>query len=336
MLRLLVTGQTESDAEGAATMPSGISQAVARALAQDREGRFENVAQLARILAPFAPPGHGSARAVVFMLSRAGVVGGPLPAMPRAPKKPVPAAPPSDGDLGAVTTSPGDRLSFTDQWFGRPVQVPLVPLVALEPPPRRNRGFAFAVVSVALVSAALGGSFFLWQTGVLPRWTGSAPPDDIGTTGVTSGAMDENERAAENAEANAVRAAEEAAETDKARAEPAATADEAKPADAIRSLPVGSLPEAPAPTTVATAIAPPATTLPTLPVVPDPIVNTVPEVRGITTASPATTAPAADATNTPSAVAPPTTATAPAADPTAPAAPASPTPAAQPDPNPGY
>jgi cell division septation protein DedD len=52
-------------------------------------------------------------------------------------------------------------------------------------PTRRARP-AFAFVSAALIALVLGGSWFLWQNGKLPRWTGAAPPDAIGNTEVTS------------------------------------------------------------------------------------------------------------------------------------------------------
>jgi hypothetical protein len=289
MLRLLVTGHTDADADGASTLPSDLSHAVARALAQDRTGKFNNVGELARALAPFAPPGHGAARAVAYLLSRAGIVGGPVPGAPRAmrsasssPAVSSPGARTAKAtDVAASTAgSVTDRLSFTDEWFGRPTRSSILP----PPEPQRSgRGFAFAVVSVALVSAALGGSVFLWESGRLPRWTGAAPPESVGTTELTSStdeSANESERERAAAEAQAQAAADEANAS--AQAEQQANERGARAPEPAKSVSVESLPNVPPATTTRAApvSAPPAH---------EAITNAVPEIRGVTPPSPTST-----------------------------------------------
>jgi cell division septation protein DedD len=140
LLRVLATGRFGDDeADGAPTLPTELAHAVARALAVDPREKLQNVAELARMIGPFAPPGHPSARNVAFLMSRAGIVSGTIPGSPPSSRRPT----------------------------------------------RRARP-AFAFVSAALIALVLGGSWFLWQNGKLPRWTGAAPPDAIGNTEVTS------------------------------------------------------------------------------------------------------------------------------------------------------
>jgi eukaryotic-like serine/threonine-protein kinase len=183
LLRVLVTGRFDQDEDGARTLPSKIAHVVARAVAQDTEGTFHNVAELARALAPAAPAGHGSARNVAFMLSRAGIVGGSIPLPP---------------------ASAADRSGLTDEWFGRASR--RSSLGAAHPAPNR-RGMVFALVSLALVGFVLGGSWFLWQNGRLPHWTGAAPPEeDVGTTHVTSAPATPAEPASEEPKSTPVEA----------------------------------------------------------------------------------------------------------------------------------
>ena len=85
LLRVLVTGQFEDELEGARTLPTALAHVIARSLAHGGGGGFQNVAELARMLAPFAPPGHASARSIAFMLSRAGVVSATIPLETRSP-----------------------------------------------------------------------------------------------------------------------------------------------------------------------------------------------------------------------------------------------------------
>lgn len=275
MLRVLATGQMDVEAEGAPTLPTDVAHAVSRALAQDSEGTFHNVSELARVLAPYAPPGHGSARTVAFLLSRAGIVGGAIPHGERAKDAPE-SGPRSSrrrsaaqlGPIGPTAQAGTDRASFTDEWFGRASRTSLTGQLAAAPSPRR--GVAFAVVSVLLLSAVLGGTWLLFANGKLPRWTGAAPPEEVGTTQVTSAPDDDEEGARAAAEArekgaqeaidraNAA-AAEEAAAKEKAAAEAARTK-----AAAAKATPAEALPNAPAasPVTAAPATAAPAPTTP--------------------------------------------------------------------------
>jgi serine/threonine-protein kinase len=151
LLRVLVTGRLDPEEEGARPLPSNVAQVVARALAQKGEARFRNVAELARALAPFAPAGHGAARTITFMLSRAGIVGSAIPLPPAA----------------------RERASLTDEWFARASRRSVLGETPAPPPSRRRQ--VVAVVSLALVGFVLGGSWFLWQSGKLPHWTGAAP-----------------------------------------------------------------------------------------------------------------------------------------------------------------
>ncbi|MBS2016103.1 MAG: hypothetical protein JST00_24695 [Deltaproteobacteria bacterium] len=62
------------------------------------------------------------------------------------------------------------------------------PSFADVPAPKRSpRSMVFAIVSVGLVAAALVVSWLLFSADKLPRWTGSAPPEDaVDTTEITS------------------------------------------------------------------------------------------------------------------------------------------------------
>lgn len=158
LLRSLVTGTHDSDIDGATTLPSSMAHIVTRALA----GSFNNVAELARALAPYAPPDHASARKIALALSRAGIVGGGIPlAAPKA-----------------------ETIPLTDEWFGPRSQraVPPGPFGESLTP---KRELTFALVTLALVGFTLGGCLFLWRSERLPRWTGTAPPE-VGTATITN------------------------------------------------------------------------------------------------------------------------------------------------------
>ena len=202
LLRVLVAGRLNQDEDGAPTLPSDIAHVVARALAEDPDATFPNVAELARALAPYAPPGHGSARTIAFMLSRAGIVSATIPLPP-----------------------PPERRSLTDEWFGGSSRRSLGP----PPAPSSYRGRSFALVSVALVGFVLGASWLLWEKGKLPHWSGAAPPEETGTTQLTSA--------------------------------PVAPAEPTK-AEEPASTPVEALPSVPAPTAAPRATAAPATKAP--------------------------------------------------------------------------
>jgi hypothetical protein len=49
----------------------------------------------------------------------------------------------------------------------------------------------------------LAGTVLLWDLGMLPRWTGAAPPEPVGTTELTSGPWDTDEHAVDVANAAA-------------------------------------------------------------------------------------------------------------------------------------
>jgi len=189
MLRVLSTGRlTDDEADGAPTLPTDLAHAVARALSLDPRDRIQNVAELARMLAPYAPPGHTAARNVAYVMSRAGIVAGALPLThtpPPSSRRTSGVVPVAPIVVSAPSTAPdADRASFTDEWFGR---APRTPLRASLAPARRPARPAFAMVSLALIALVLGGSWFLWQNGMLPRWSGAAPPEAVGNTQVTSG-----------------------------------------------------------------------------------------------------------------------------------------------------
>jgi serine/threonine-protein kinase len=173
LLRMLLTGtltpSEPEDDDAATTLPSELSHVVARAMTTDPEGRFANVAELARALAPFAPPGHESARNVSFMLSRAGIIGAPMAGTSAAP-----------ASAQAARANGPERLS--DEWF-RPSRSSIVPR-------RRDRGGIFALVSLGLLALVGIATIALHRTGALPRWTGAAPPLEFGETTLTSGEID--------------------------------------------------------------------------------------------------------------------------------------------------
>ena len=245
MLRVVSTGRMSDDeADGAPTLPTDLAHAVARSLSVDPRDRIQNVAELARMLAPYAPPGHPSARRVTFLMSRAGIVGGTLPSTPPSPRRSsgiVPVAPAAS--IMAAPSVPADRASFTDEWFGRAPRTPLGGTLAPVPARRQARP-TFAIVSVALITAVLGGSWLLWESGKLPRWTGAAPPEPVGNTEVTSGPA-----ATPEATAGAPAAMTAPATTTPSTAEPASTS-------------VTALPTAPAATAPHTDLAPGATSTP--------------------------------------------------------------------------
>lgn len=135
---------------------------MARALAQEWEGSFQNVAELARELAPFAPPDHPSAGRIALLMSRAGIVGSGIP-------------------LPAIQAGAGD-----DAWFGPATTRELVFADDDDDDDAKQaRRLLFAFVSLVLIGFTIGGCLFLWRSELLPRWTGVAPPA-IGTATLTS------------------------------------------------------------------------------------------------------------------------------------------------------
>lgn len=73
LLRALLVGRADAADESAPTLPNGIAHVVARATTEDGRERYAHVGELARELAPYAPPGHPSARNAAFYLSRVGI-----------------------------------------------------------------------------------------------------------------------------------------------------------------------------------------------------------------------------------------------------------------------
>lgn len=195
ILRMLTTGSANGADDAAPTLPDGLATVVARALAApEKNGHdgFANVAELARALAPWAPPGHASARMIAFLGSRAASRsssnGRPEATEPSFPE-PLPKAslPPSH----APPAHKGPSPSLSDDWFARPTRDAArtsARAALLEAPHERSawRSAAFAAVSIGLVGAALGVTWMLFSAGKLPRWTGAAPPDEVGSTEVTS------------------------------------------------------------------------------------------------------------------------------------------------------
>jgi serine/threonine-protein kinase len=182
MLRLLATGRaSDGDDDVAPTLPNGLAHAVARSLAREPEGGFHSIAELARTLAPYSPPGHTAARNIARILSRAGIVSDTSTVL--EPPKVAPVA--TIGPRAPTRPREVDRASFTDEWFGTAPQRP-------QGPPHRH-GRAFALVSMGLLAMVLAGTWLLWDRGMLPRWTGAAPPAEaVGTTELTSATYGED------------------------------------------------------------------------------------------------------------------------------------------------
>jgi len=316
MLRVLTAGRTDIDSDGAATMPGELSQAVARALGQSAEGPFRNVAELARALAPFAPPDHGSARSVAFLLSRAGIVGGgnlELEIAPQSSRRPSSIAPISVAPNGPNGSNAlraqeeqareRDRASFTEEWFNRASR----PSTTSEGMPPSTRRTIFTVVSLVLVAVALGGSWFLSKNGQLPHWTGSAPAEPVDTTEVTSGVAQPSEgKANTNEDTNAVAPPPVSVDSLPNAGQPA-VAPPAVTQPAVTE-PAAALPERPKPPlrrvepTEPTPVVPTTSTT-TLPVdEPSPAPVPVPETTPTYPSTPAPTAPApSEAPTTPAA-----------------------------------
>lgn len=139
LLRALATGSVEPEA--APTLRSELAHAIARAEAKG-DGGFANVAELARTLAPHAPPGHPSARVVTYLLTSAGVVGSAIPSPPGAPR------------------------ATLDDW-------PRASLASSSA--TRRRRLAFALALLTLVGALFGGVIALWRSGRLLRTAASEP-----------------------------------------------------------------------------------------------------------------------------------------------------------------
>jgi len=138
LLRALATGMLDPNGvDRAPTLPSPIVHAIARALAFEASEQLQDVAQLARLLAPYAP-GHPSARNVSLLLAHAGIS----------------SAPP-----GGVRSS---RERTGDDWF--------------DPDSRRaresregGRRFVPPLVALAILGVTAVGTGYLLRTGELPQ-----------------------------------------------------------------------------------------------------------------------------------------------------------------------
>lgn len=334
LLRVLATGRLDIQADGAATLPADLAHTVGRALAEDRQVSFNNVSELAQALAPFAPPGHTSARNVALLLSRVGIVGAGMPRDRMTDPPRISLAP-----VSRDTSEAGDRASITDEWFGGASRTSLVGQVVAPAPSKR--GAAFAFVSLALISLVLSGTWLLFENGKLPRWSGAAPPEEVGTTQVTNAepnsaapaaaappaAAQETIAAPQNDTAEEAAKAKAADDAARARA-----ADEAAKAAAAKSTSVAALPDAPANTAPGSntpASKTPAITAPATDVAPT-YASPKPTVEPVDTAPTPTTTPApVDTAPTPNAYDPSTTAPSTMAP-----APTTPAPTASPDADP--
>jgi hypothetical protein len=148
ILRALAAGGLGDDA--ATTLPSELVQTITRASSDDDAEAYTNVAAFAADVARHAPGGDAFARKVASSLSRAGVVGRPIP---------------------KATEGLGDR------WF------------AYEPPPptthHRMRQVAFALVAVGLLGVVVGATLALARNNAVLRWM-YAPSTVLVTTELTS------------------------------------------------------------------------------------------------------------------------------------------------------
>ena len=189
MLRVLSTGRlTDDEADGAPTLPSDLAHAVARALSLDPRDRIHNVAELARMLAPYAPPGHPSARNIIVLDVARGDRGR------NAAEHAAELETPERSRCRSLRWFPSSRRRArrARRRIGRasPTSGSVVLRARRSSGRSRRRGVAPGPPSrscrLALIALVLGGSWFLWQSGKLPRWTGVAPAEAVGKTEVTS------------------------------------------------------------------------------------------------------------------------------------------------------
>ena len=183
LLRYLLTGSTDAEADNARTLPNELSYAVARATTNDVDARFKNIGELASTIARWAPPEHEAARNISFILSRAGMMSAP-PAAPISTRSPAvnPLPPPTKPVMSQLVDHDDDR------WFSARERTSLPSI-----PPPRKKGSTFAIVSLILLALVIGGTIFLTKTNKLPQWSGSAPvlekdpqiPEPVGRTELT-------------------------------------------------------------------------------------------------------------------------------------------------------
>lgn len=200
LLRFLASGNVSAEADGATTLPTDLSYAIARSTTLDDDGRFRNVGEFVASIEDLAPAGHPSARNVRFLLSRAGIVGLSPPKTARQPDgaassrmaRGVASAPASNNgalpirerranDDGVISSSlirasrsTDDGLVSsampTNQWFEEPIVADPAPGfdLAVARDERRRRSRAFAVVAVGLVAAAVVATVSVARYGLHP------------------------------------------------------------------------------------------------------------------------------------------------------------------------
>ncbi len=165
VLRALVTGEPSTDDEalgsdGAKTLPNGIAHVVARATTRG-SGGYENLGELARDLAPFAPEGHPAARNVAFMLWHAGI--GQEPKTGRietpTPMATVVTTPTRPAIAEAARTGPydGDPVQPVP-WMAEDARVVDDEVVYVE---RRHRTWPSALLALLIGALVLGGAYLL-------------------------------------------------------------------------------------------------------------------------------------------------------------------------------
>lgn len=137
LLRELLSGPAEgTDAEGVRTLPKEMASIVQRVSG----GEIRDVAGLTAELAPFAPPGNGSARTVEFLLARAGL----LPAAIQQ-RSSVPAESPAGATTGPDASPPEMRTPAPGSPAAR----------GKTPSERHRRWFVFGTVLLAVMALAL-------------------------------------------------------------------------------------------------------------------------------------------------------------------------------------
>lgn len=141
LLRELLEGPAEgTDAEGPRTLPKEMANVVRRVDA----GELRDVAGFTAELAPFAPPGNGSARTVEFLLARAGLLPATLPRRSSVPSTEPPARAATDAAAPPEARAPAARFAASrEKARGK------------APANRRHRWFAFGAILVAVMALAL-------------------------------------------------------------------------------------------------------------------------------------------------------------------------------------